>query len=226
MERGIWRMLVIGPTRHVLPGLARGEGDDAPQRFTREDVERLLAQARARWNVVAQDLPIEPSISGRISVVAAGMLLALAQALTADGIERSYANRLVRDISWAAYMRSMGKGMPGLMRTLAPNPQRRLKAAMDIGLKLEFTEPSYRHRRVSFAGGDGFDMLRCPIADYLKSQDASDLCVTAFCSLDFRIFELIDLQLERSGTIAGGAELCDFRAYPRGDLPTRTAVRP
>ena len=94
---------------------------------------------------------------------------------------------------------------------------------MDIGLKLEFTEPSYHHRRVPVSGGDGFDMLRCPIADYLKSQDASDLCVTAFCSLDFGIFELIGLHLERSGTIAGGAELCDFRGYPHAGSPLRDA---
>ena len=115
-------MLVVAPARRVLRGLPRRESDGATQRFERGDVERLLADARARWEVLARDVPMEPSIGGRISVLAAGMLLAVTQALISDGIERGYANRLVRDISWAAYMRSMGKGAPAVMRTLAPNP--------------------------------------------------------------------------------------------------------
>ena len=212
--RGLWRALVVGPARQVLVGQPRIEGEAATERFARHDVERLLKAAWARYQLLAPDLPREPSVSGRVSVLGAAMLLALAQALQDMGVERGYATRLVAEVGWAAYRRSLGKGGPALLRMLSPDPQQRVRLAMDIGLRYEFTEPSYHHQRVPVAGGDGFDMLRCPIADYLAAQHASDLCVTAFCGLDYRVFELVGMRLERSGTIGGGAARCDFRAFP------------
>jgi L-2-amino-thiazoline-4-carboxylic acid hydrolase len=212
LSRVLWWALVMAPARQVLVGLR--DADGANTRFQRRDVDRLLARAWNRYQSMSIDLPKEPSLSGRVSVLAAAMLLALMHALVGAGVERSRATRLVADVSWAAYQRSLGKGAPALLRRLVPDPLRRIRVAVDIGLTYEFTEPSYHHRRVRVPGGDGFDMLRCPIADYLKAQDASDLCTMAFCALDYRVFELVDLRLKRSGTIGGGAELCDFRAFP------------
>jgi ubiquinone biosynthesis protein len=198
----LWIALVMAPSRRVLVG-------------TGVDVEHVLAVAWRRFKTLEAGLPREPNLSGRVSVLAAAMLLALTQSLVASGVERSAATRLVAEISWAAYMRSMGSIGPWLLRKLGGDPRRRVRVAIDIGLGYEFTEPAYHHRRVAVAGGDGFDMLRCPIADYLQAQDAADLCTTAFCALDYRIFELVGMRLERSGTIGGGAALCDFRAFPR-----------
>jgi ubiquinone biosynthesis protein len=197
----LWIALVMAPTRRVLFG--------APL-----DVEHVLAAAWRRFETLERGLPREPNLSGKVSVLAAAMLLALTQSLVAAGVDRSAATQLVAEISWAAYLRSMGSIGPWLLRKLSPDPRRRLRVAMDVGLGYEFTEPAYHHRRVAVAGGDGFDMLRCPIADYLQAQDAADLCTTAFCALDYRIFELVGMRLERSGTIGGGAPLCDFRAFP------------
>jgi ubiquinone biosynthesis protein len=200
--RLLWIALVMAPSRRILVG-------------TPVDVERVLAVSWRRFKTLEPGLPREPNLSGKVSVLAAGMLLALTQSLVAAGVERSVATQLVAEISWTAYMRSMGSIGPWLLRKLSPDPRKRVRAALDIGLGYEFTEPSYHHRRVAVAGGDGFDMLRCPIADYLQAQDAADLCTTAFCALDYRIFELVGMRLERSGTIGGGAPLCDFRAFPR-----------
>jgi hypothetical protein len=223
LVRGLWRALVIGPARTVLLGLPRVEGSDSTGRFERAEIEQLLVTAWTRYQALAPDLPPEPSASGRVSVLGAAMLLALLQALLDDGVERAYATRLVGEVGWAAYRRSLGKGAPTLLRKLVPDPQRRIRVAMHIGLQYEFSEPSYHHRRVAVPGGDGFDMLRCPIADYLQAQAASDLCATAFCALDYRVFELVGMRLERSGTLGSGATLCDFRAFP---APADSATTP
>jgi ubiquinone biosynthesis protein len=213
LVRGVWRALVVGPTRQVL---ARSSSSSAGATAApaRDDTERLLEAAWERYRALASDLPSEPSASGRVSVVAAAMLLALMEAFVDEGMERAGAARLVGEISWVAYRQTMGRVGPPLLAKLSPDPSRRVRLAMDIGLRYEFTEPSYHHRRVPVADGDGFDMLRCPIADYLKARDAADLCATAFCALDYRIFELVGMRLERSGTLGGGAPLCDFRAFP------------
>jgi ubiquinone biosynthesis protein len=210
----LWIALVMAPARRVLIGVPRLAGLDTSPRFETDDVERVLRSGWRHFEALAPGLPSQPNLSGKVSVLGAAMLLALVQSLIEAGVEREYANRLVAEVGWAAYLRSMGRLGPWLLRKLSANPRERLRLAMEIGLGYEFTEPAYHHRRVAVAGGDGFDMLRCPIADYLAAQHASDLCTTAFCALDYRIFELVGMRLERSGTIGGGADLCDFRAFP------------
>ena len=219
----VWRTLVAGPALKVLVGQPVVEGSTDAARFQRAHIQRLLLSGWQRYQVLAQDLPKEPSISGTVSVLAAAMLFALMQVLVASGLDRAYAARLVGEISWVAYQQSFGKAGPSVLRRVAPDPLKRVRLAMHIGLRYQFTEPSYRHRRVPVAGGDGFDMLRCPIADYLAPRGASDLCMTAFCAVDYRVFELVGMRLERSGTISSGAELCDFRAFPvHSKSPPRT----
>jgi L-2-amino-thiazoline-4-carboxylic acid hydrolase len=54
-------------------------------------------------------------------------------------------------------------------------------------------------------------MPRCPVAEYLTSHDATDLCVATCCNLDFPLARMWGGELERQGTLAGGAGRCDFR---------------
>ena len=54
-------------------------------------------------------------------------------------------------------------------------------------------------------------MLRCPVADYLTSNGAGDLCVGTWCNLDYPLARMWGGELERHGTLAGGAKRCDFR---------------
>ncbi len=54
-------------------------------------------------------------------------------------------------------------------------------------------------------------MRRCPVADYLGSRGAADLCAGSWCNLDYALAEMWGGTLERSGTLVGGASCCDFR---------------
>lgn len=65
--------------------------------------------------------------------------------------------------------------------------------------------------------GRGLDMLRCPVAEYLAAHGASDLAVASWCNLDFPLARMWGGELERHGTLAGGAEHCDFRFRARSD---------
>jgi len=87
-----------------------------------------------------------------------------------------------------------------------------------------FGSPSYEWRDVSSPDGAvAFDCVKCPVAEFFASQNASELCVQTFCRLDFPLAETWGGQLERSGTIASGAERCDFRWRPRLPLGQPTA---
>lgn len=57
----------------------------------------------------------------------------------------------------------------------------------------------------------GFNCTKCPVAEYFKERNMSSFCVKTWCKLDYPLAELWDSKLERSGSIASGAEICDFR---------------
>ena len=56
----------------------------------------------------------------------------------------------------------------------------------------------------------GFDCVRCPVAGYFQSKGLSKFCTKTWCSLDYPLAELWHGKLERTGSIAGGADKCDF----------------
>ena len=62
-----------------------------------------------------------------------------------------------------------------------------------------------------------FDVYRCPTADYFASQGLSELCVSAFCNLDYPLADKWGVTLERPLTPAGGATHCDFRFQSKQD---------
>ncbi len=78
----------------------------------------------------------------------------------------------------------------------------------------------------STAGVVGFDCLKCPVAEYFKTQELSELCVRTWCALDFPLAtDVWHAKLERSGSIAGGQSHCDFRwRAEHGTSSTRREV--
>jgi hypothetical protein len=45
----------------------------------------------------------------------------------------------------------------------------------------------------------------------MRANDAADLCIGTWCNLDFPLAEMWGGRLERRGTLAAGAPVCDFR---------------
>jgi hypothetical protein len=50
-------------------------------------------------------------------------------------------------------------------------------------------------------------MQRCPVAEYLGSRGAADLCAGSWCNLDYALAEMWGGTLERSGTLVARREL-------------------
>jgi len=72
-------------------------------------------------------------------------------------------------------------------------------------------------------------MQRCPVADYLGSHGAADLCAGSWCNLDYALAEMWGGTLERTGTLVTGACCCGFRFRTPGSLdapPGATLGRP
>lgn len=194
----------------ALVGRNRSRTEPAAGRFTRADVGRLLHSAWEIFDGRSRDLPHEPTVGSRQNVLLACLTLSMLEALATDGIDRAYAIELVGDACWKVYAQ-WGQIPRFAARLLARDPAKRMRLSVEMFLRYPFNQPGYRYDDVPEARGRGLDILRCPVADYLTSNEASDLCVATWCNLDYPLARMWGGELERHATLAAGARRCDFR---------------
>lgn len=196
--------------RSALGGRNRSRTDPAAGRFSAADVRRLLRAAWANVDAAVPALPAEPTFGSRQNVLLACLTVAMFEALLDDGVDREYAIELVGDMCWKVY--AQWGQIPRLASRLrSGDPARRLRMCVEVFLRFPFNRPGYLYRDKPEPSGRALDMIRCPVAEYLASRDASDLTVGTWCNLDFPLARMWGGVLERRGTLAGGASYCDFR---------------
>lgn len=223
VDTAAWVRLFFEPAvrwaaHRVLPGRNRSRQHPDRGRFTHADVDPILAETWRRYAELAPTTPDEPTLGSRMNVHLAVLSLACFQALRAQGAERPYAIELFSDMAWAIY-EQWGRIPDSLVRILAQTPLQRLRLDVDAFLRFPFNPPGYEIERLPDGEGVAFNVRRCPIAEYFQAHAAADLCVASWCNLDYALAEMWGGRLERSGTLANGDPLCDFRFVPGPDAP-------
>lgn len=219
--------LVRGVARRALVGRNRSRSDPTAGRFTRAQISRIVNRGFERFERRVPDLPSEPTLGSRQNVLLAALTLSFLEALQADRVERGYAIELTGDVCWRFY-EQWGQGTRAATRLITRDPVRRLRLSVNAFLTFPFGRPGYQFDDVPQVDGRSLNMQRCPVADYLGSRDAADLCAGSWCNLDYALAEMWGGTLERSGTLVAGASCCDFRfrvpanaAAPFGARPER-----
>lgn len=201
--------LVFRLVRHVLTGRLRDSSEPLRGRLTRHDVDVILDGAATNFTRLASGLPDQPTTGSRLLVRLAAWTLAVDRALQTHTVSAADAHALTADIAWAAYRPFVAvSSVPA--RLSVREPRARLRALLRSQQRFPFNQPGWRFDRI---GDDGLaiDMTHCPIAAYLSSQGAADLCVAAWCAQDGPIADRWGAELRRTGTLATGAKVCDFR---------------
>lgn len=194
------RALLTRPAR-----LALGDSFDA------QEIRSILGDAFGDYERHRPTLPRERQIGPRWMVHLAALTAGLYRALLERGLAHGEARRRVARVTWLVYER-MAAVPWGLARIAGRNPYYRLKRATDLFRRFPFRAPGYDMVDVpSERDVVAFDVNRCPVAEYLRAQGLSELCVDAWCNLDVPLAHKWGARLERSGTLAQGAERCDFR---------------
>lgn len=210
--------LLRGAARRALVGRSRCRLAPERGRFTRSDVDHLLAATWRSFDDLAQDLPGEETLGARMNLAFACLTLSFHRALVAQGIERAYATELVGDAAWVIYRR-WGSVPRLLSRLRSRDPLQRLRVATGLFRRFPFNPPSYVMRDAAAQDAVVFDVLRCPIAEYFRARGEVDVCVGTWCNLDYPLAESWGGRLVRPQTLAGGAERCDFRWEPAAAGP-------
>lgn len=180
---------------------------------TRMSREQSASILRAVWRLYDEAAPLVPKEGAGPTLVLhlAAITVAFHQALIDAGYGDELAVQLVTDVAWVVY-RKMGACVWLLSRLAAKDPFKRIRIATRIFRRFPFGSPAYHWKEISTRPDTvAFDCTRCPAAEYFASRNRAELCVRTFCNLDFPLAKDWGAELERTGSIAGGAERCDFR---------------
>jgi hypothetical protein len=208
--RLLYRPIVTWAAHRALVGRSRCRQNPAAGRFTRQEVDRFVGDAWCRFDERVVALPPTDTVGNRMNLRLACLSLSLLEVFLAAGIEREYAIELFADAAWRVYGK-WGVVPRALTRLMARNPVERLRLCLRMFLRFPFNPPGYRYDVAPLQDGLAIDIHRCPVAEYLGAHGAADLCVGAWCNLDYALAEMWGGQLERTTTLAGGGKRCDFR---------------
>ncbi|MGM0578855.1 MAG: L-2-amino-thiazoline-4-carboxylic acid hydrolase [Myxococcota bacterium] len=202
-----WSRIALRPlVREALRGRLEPAEADAVLDFALRD----YAARRPR-------LPAEPGLNGRLMVRLAALTVGVYRALSDAGLSPEEARDLTARVTGSAYRRMAA--VPGaLSAMLAGDPVDRVRRATRTFRRFPFGPPAYRMEDVPADERTvAFDVLRCPAADYFRSQGLGPLCQAAWCDLDYPLARAWGTRLERTTTLAGGGARCDFRWRVRSE---------
>lgn len=212
----IFKPLTDWAARWALIGRNRSPHEPEKGRFTEAEVKRLLDQSWDRFDALVPDVSGEPTLGSRMNVRLAALTLAMLRTLTTAGLERQYAIELIGDTCWKIYQYwgRVGRLIGRLSRRHPiQDHTRRILEDGSWPMSFPFNPPGYRALYVSTKGGLGFNVIRCPVAEYFQTHGASDLAVGTWCVLDYPLAEMLEMKLVRTQTLAAGDPQCDFRWF-------------
>jgi ubiquinone biosynthesis protein len=180
--------------------------------FDSVDIINILAKSWEIYLTEALSLPQQPRMRLTLIMNFACLTLSAYQTLVGFGIEKDYAIELIYELVWDVTSRSASSANR-LTKSIYQDTMRRLEVLVDLVMRVVFCEPAYQTNKGELQDGFFMDVCTCPVADYMISNQASDLCVNTWCAVDFGLVDIIGGRLERSGTRAMGKEKCDFRFH-------------
>jgi ubiquinone biosynthesis protein len=197
--------------RLLRPLLAPAVRRALRSRFSSPDIHGVLDEAFDDYERQRSQLPKEKELGARLMVHFAALTAGFYRALFGRGVPDEEARRLTAEATWLVYDKMAA--VPWVLARVAKRtPYDRLRLATELFRRFPFRAPSYDMVDVAAAANVvAFDVRRCPVAEYFEAQGLSQVCVDAWCSLDVPLAKKWGARLERTGTLAQGAERCDFR---------------
>lgn len=175
----------------------------------RARANRIIRRADAGFPAVVVHIP--PAGVGASHLLRIGAYaIALHDALLENDIADPAATRLVADAVFESIRRPRD-ALDAMARLRHRDPLRRVRWGSRLALRLYYSKPDWQSVPVAVADGVGFDITRCVVAEFFERVGKVELCEQAICQQDIRMAARHGYRLERSGTLAAGADRCDFR---------------
>ena len=173
------------------------------------EAARTTAEAARRY---VPPPPLARTPGGRINVQMATYALAVRDALASTGRSPAEAEDLVRRAMYRA-LRTFRAPLYAAGRIAHPADASARSLLVGKIDRRMIRPPDWLMEEVPCADGYGYDIRRCVLADYLRERGEAGFCERVICAQDFLVSRAYGERLERSSTLAGGAERCDFRFH-------------
>jgi len=174
-------------------------------------VDDILDTTWANYADLASSVPSQETVGARITVHLSAVTIAIYRALLAAGQSEEDATNLIYDMAWLVYTK-MGEVPWTIAELFSHDEYEKLHFATTAFRQFPFGSPSYVWKDVNAAPGVvAFDCLKCPVAEFFRTHNLSELCVNTWCKLDYPLARQWGAELKRTGTISSGALVCDFR---------------
>ncbi len=198
---GLFRSLLNPPARKVL----------GQHGFTNLQVNAILQHTWQEYTKMEPGLPRQQSLGATFTLHLGGATIAMYRALLQAGLSQAEATQLIYRTGWKIYAR-MGEYPMLIAGMFSDNPHKKMQLATQVFRNFPFSPPDYGWEDVE-AGKNtvAFNCTGCQVAELFKLEGLAELCYNTWCKLDFPLAEQWGGHLERSGSIAGGADVCDFR---------------
>ncbi len=179
--------------------------------FNKNTTGKLLEETWQEYSMLEIDLPKQQTLGATFTIHLACASLALYNTLIKSEKNKEEAISLIYKIGWKIYT-CMGKIPMLIAGIFSDAPIKKMELSTQIFRMFPFTSPDYGWEDISSDKNIiAFNCTRCQVAEYFKKFDLGDVCYQTWCKLDFPLAEQWGGQLERTGSIAGGAKKCDFR---------------
>lgn len=188
-------------------------------RVARKTIKREVSASAI--NVILEDAsrtykelpksPVDYGLGLKLVVNTMRYNIALYRAMLEVDISDQDAKSHIESMNWTLF-RLGGSPMRSLSVVRGKNAVSRISWIDTFLWKYFFTKP-YQRESIASDADIAFDVKKCPIQEYFRSQDSVDLCYHAACKHDYKLASKWTAELERTTTLANGDEKCDFKFY-------------
>lgn len=155
--------------------------------------------------------PMARTPAGRTDIQLASYLLALRDALVETGRSPQAAADLLAEMV-STMMGRLQRPLDVLAAAVHPkDPFARTQFRENLARRVLYRPPDWVMTDVESPSCYAFDVQRCLYADYFAWRGEAGFCQRVLCDQDQRMAERRGQALVRAGTLAGGADRCDFR---------------
>lgn len=180
-------------------------------RYSALQTKNLVASGWRSYRSLRKAAPRETTFGARIMVELAVVSEAFYLELLRIENDHDKAIELFNKVAWDIY-EMMGKTAWSITGIWSNGSHDHLRKAIMAFRKFPFGSPSYKWKDLPGQQNEvRFNCERCPVATYFKGKGLAEVGYSTWCQYDYRMAELWGGKLELTNTIAGGAEVCDFK---------------
>lgn len=179
-----------------------------------KDLDLILKRSWQNYFSSVAKLDKQANLGNWLVMNFAHLTLGAYQVFLDEGINEQDAINLIYILTWEITS-TWAKRAKKVSKALFHDPMRELAFFVNLVMRTFFSPPAYRFDTGKNESGFYLDVKRCPVAELMAANNASELSIQTWCGVDFGLVEIIGGNLQRNGTLAMGKQKCDFNFQPQ-----------